>query len=91
MMPRTVQDVLDHGDELAARFEEYEPVPEDERDPDAFLALRRAVASRSEAERSVLDAVSQARRHGYSWRVIGSLLGTSGEAARQKYGSKQEV
>ncbi len=91
MMPRTIQHVLDHGDELAKRFEEYEPASDDERDPDAFLALRRAVASRSEAERSVMDAVNEARQHGYPWRVIGSLLGTSGEAARQRYGSKQEV
>jgi hypothetical protein len=29
--------------------------------------------------------------HGYSWALIGSLLGTSGEAARQRYGTKQEA
>jgi len=35
--------------------------------------------------------VSQARHEGYSWRSIGSLIGTSGEAARQRYGTKQEA
>jgi hypothetical protein len=89
VMPRSVQDILDHADELARRFEDYEPAAGDERDREVFLALGRAVASRSQAERSVKQAVGEAREHGYSWRTIGSLIGTSGEAARQRYGSKQ--
>lgn len=88
-MPRTVQDILDHSHELAKRFEEYEPKPGDERDPEAFSALRRAVQSRAKAERSILEAVDRARASGYSWRTIGSLVGTSGEAARQRYGSRR--
>jgi len=91
IMPRTVQDILDHGDELAERFEEYDPTPDDERDPEVLLALRRAVLGRSEAERSVQQAVNEARAHGYSWRSIGALLGTSGEAARQRYGTPHRV
>ncbi len=86
-MPRTVQEILDHSDELAKRFEDYEPTPGDERDPEAFVALRRAVESRAEAERSIVEAVARARTRGYSWRMIGSIIGTSGEAARQRYGS----
>lgn len=86
MMPRTLQDILDHGDELAKRFEDYEPTAEDERDPEVFAGLRRSVVARSEAERSIQQAVAEARSHGYSWRTIGSLIGTSGEAARQRYG-----
>ena len=88
-MPRTVQDILDHADELAERFEDYEPSPTDERDPLVFAELRRAVLSHSDAERSVKDAVKHAREHGYSWAFIGSLIGTSSEAARQRYGLKQ--
>jgi len=91
IMPRTVQDILEHGDELAKRFEDYKPSAGDERDPDVFAALRRAVVSRSDAERSIKQAVAEARNHGYSWRSIGSLMGTSGEAARQRYGNKQKV
>jgi len=90
-MPRTVQDILDHADELASRFEDYEPSAADERDPQVFAALRDAVLSRSDAERSIKSAVEDARAHGYSWALIGSLLGTSGEAARQRYGTKQEA
>lgn len=87
-MPRTVQDILDHSDELAKRFESYEPAANDERDPEAFAAVRRAVDSRAQAERSIIEAVARARASGYSWRTIGLLLGTSGEAARQRYGSR---
>jgi hypothetical protein len=90
-MPRTVQDILDHADELAKRFEDYEPSPTDERDPEVFGELRRAVLSRSDAERSIKDAVKHARERGYSSAFIGPLVGTSGEAARQRYGHKQDA
>ncbi len=90
-MPRTVQDILDHADELANRFENYDPNEHDERDPETFKALRDAVLSRSDAERSIKTAVDNARAHGYSWALIGSVLGTSGEAARQRYATKQRA
>jgi hypothetical protein len=90
-MPRTIKDILDHADELAKRFEDYEPSATDERDPAVFAELRRAVLSRSDAERSIRDAVKHARERGYSWAFIGSLVGTSGEAARQRYGHKQDA
>ncbi|HEY8720347.1 hypothetical protein [Pengzhenrongella sp.] len=90
-MPRTVKEILAHADELAQRFEDYEPSPKDERDPEVFAELRRAVLSRSDAERSINDAVRRARASGYSWAFIGSLLGTSGEAARQRYRNKQDA
>ena len=91
MMPRTVQEILDHADELAARFEAYEPASGDERDPAAYVALRDAVVSRSDAERDVVTAVGAARSQGFSWAAIGSLLGTTGEAARQRYGRKLDA
>ncbi len=86
-MPRSVDDILEHADELARRFEDYEPGPEDGRDPGVVSALRRAVAARADAERSVRDGVGHARQAGLSWALIGALLGTSGEAARQRYGA----
>ena len=90
-MPRTVQDILDHAEELAKRFEDYEPTPEGERDPEVYAELRSAVLLRSDAERSIRDAVHRAREHGYSWAFIGTVVGTSGEAARQRYGHKQDA
>lgn len=56
-MPRSVKDILDHADELAKRFEDYEPADSDERDPRGITALRSAVVSRSDAERAIKNAV----------------------------------
>lgn len=90
-MPRSVQAILEHADQLATRFEDYEPAVGDERDAFAFTALRDAVVSRADAERAIKDAVEQARNHGYSWAFIGKIIGTSGEASRQRYGPKQDA
>jgi hypothetical protein len=87
-MPRTVDEILQHADELAARFEDYEPDAADELDPGAVALLRAAIQERSDAERHVLDAVKAAREAGMSWSAIGLFVGTSGEAARQRYGNK---
>lgn len=86
-MPRSVEEIIAHADELAKKFEEYEPCPEDERDPELIHALRRAARSRSLAEAEVRAAVIAAREGGCSWTLIGGELGTSGEAVRQRYGS----
>lgn len=88
-MPRPIQEILDHADDLAKRFEDYEPQAEDERDPATLKQLRDAVLARSDAERSIRDSVTAARADGQSWAAIGSMLGTSGEAARQRYGHPQ--
>ncbi len=85
-MPRSVEQILAHADELAQRFEDYEPHPAQERDPVAIAALRQAAIERSTAETHVRDAVRQAREQNVPWTTIGTLLGTSGEAARQRYG-----
>lgn len=87
-MPRTVEEILAHADELAARFENYEPSEADELDLTAVNALRAAVAEQSAAERHVLEAVRTARQAGMSWNAIGTFVGTSGEAARQRYMAK---
>lgn len=87
-MPRSVEKILAHADELAARFENYEPNPTDELDPEAVGALRQAVAERSQAERHLLEAVGVAREKGLSWASVGVLVGTTGEAARQRYSGK---
>jgi hypothetical protein len=87
-VPRSVEDILKHADELAARFEEYDPDPGQELDPDAVRLLRDAVQERSQAERHIVEAIRNAREAGMSWSVIGAFVGTTGEAARQRYGDK---
>jgi hypothetical protein len=88
-MPRTIQEILDHADELAERFENYEPGDGDERPVEEYL-LERAALNRARSERQVIDAVIAARAAGASWQKIGSLLGTSAQAAQQRYGSMVE-
>lgn len=85
-MPRSLEEILAQADELADTFEAYEPDPADEGKASSPVALRLAAARRAEADRAILAAVVEAREHRVSWAVIGEQLGTSGEAARQRYG-----
>lgn len=86
-MPKSIRETLDHAESLADMFEAYEPRAEDERDARPYHALRRAVSQRAEAERAVLDAVAAMRAANWTWSSIGALLGTSGQAAQQRYGA----
>jgi hypothetical protein len=83
-MPRSIDEILEQADELAARFEAHEPG--EVVDAAALRAVRAAFLERAEAERHLADAVSVARAQGHSWAAIGAMVGTSGEAARQRYG-----
>jgi FAD/FMN-containing dehydrogenase len=85
-MPRSLQEILEHGDELDRRFNEHEPA--DVRDAAPLHAIRKAVIERAATERRVAEAVATARRAGVSWSAIGGMLGTSGEAARKRYGGQ---
>ena len=62
-MPRSIQDILDHADELAKRFENYEPGEGDQVPVEEYL-LRRAALTRARSEREVVDAVTAARSAG---------------------------
>ena len=57
---------------------------------DYVALLRAAIQERSDAERHVLEAIRAARVAGMPWSAIGLFVGTSGEAARQRYGHKVE-
>lgn len=85
-MPRSIQEILDHGDELASRFEEYDPKAGDERVVEEYL-LERATIDRARSERQIVEAVVAARGKGLSWQRIGDILGTSAQAAQQRYGA----
>jgi hypothetical protein len=84
-MPRSIQEILDHADELAKRFEDYEPSPGDEVDVAEYM-LRRAAVARARSERQIAEAVDAARRSGMSWKRIGAELGISAQGAQQRYG-----
>ena len=89
-MPRSIQDILDHADELAKRFEDFDPDHSEEIPVEEYL-LQRAVVARARSEQQLLDNVVAARAAGLSWQKIGALLGTSAQAAQQRYGTVVEA
>jgi len=77
---------IEAADQLAARFEHHQPNPDNLTDAAALQAVRQAFLDRAHTERRLADTVTSARQDGHSWASIGAMLGTSGEAARQKSG-----
>lgn len=75
------------ADKLAKRFEEQEPDTNRIRDAVSLRNVRKAFQRRATTERELLNAVYAARGDGQSWAAIGARLGTSREAARQRYGT----
>jgi hypothetical protein len=85
-MPRSTDEILAHADELAKRFEDFDPAGDKGVDARSLRDIRHAFLRRAAAEREISEAVAVARAEGHSWAAIGAMLGTSGEAARQRYG-----
>ena len=79
--------------EIAQRFEEFDYDtaqgfgPDDEVPPHLALVQAKAACAFYEmrAEAVMREAVDAARAKGLSWHKIGLSLGTTGEAARQRY------
>lgn len=88
-MPRSIQDILDHADQLAERFENLDPEQAVEVPVEEYL-LQRAVIARARSEQQLLEAVAKARSAGVPWQKIGAFLGTSAQAAQQRYGALVE-
>lgn len=87
-MRRSLTDLIAHADELADAFENYEPTDEDLTAPlPPLMAIKLAAFRRAAAEKELAEAVRAARAARLSWREVGEAIGTSGEAARQRYAS----
>lgn len=82
-MPRTVEEILAHANELADQFESDDYAGEQV--SPAEYELIAAARDRATAEARIASAVASARSSGISWAKVGRMIGTSGEAARQKY------
>ncbi len=61
-MPRSIQEILDHADELAKRFEDYEPKPGDERPLEEYLLERAAIARARGNNRSSMQSLQPGAR-----------------------------
>jgi hypothetical protein len=89
-VPRSVKEIIEQAEELAERFERFDPPASRRAVARSLAAVHRAAVARAHSEARLADAVSKARADGHSWASIGTLLGTSGEAARQRYGSTRD-
>lgn len=81
-MPRSYDEIVRLSESMARSLEsdDGEPTTSPEE-----ATLRAAALRRSLAETDLGNAVATARRGGVPWQRIGEAVGTSGEAARQKY------
>ena len=62
-MPRSIQEILDHADELAKRFEDFDPDNANEIPVEEYL-LQRAVVTRARSEQQLILAEDRrAARH----------------------------
>jgi hypothetical protein len=86
-MPRTTTEIISQAESLAKRFEDHEPSVANIKDAESLRRVRGAFLGRAASEQELVDAVLAARDDGQSWTAIGAMLGTSGEAARQRYGA----
>lgn len=88
-MPRTVEEMTAQVDELARRFEAGD-IPAGNRPMDArsLRDVREAFEDLVAAQKRLTGRISVARAEGQSWALIGMMVGTSGEAARQRYGKE---
>lgn len=85
-MRRSLTDLIAHADELADAFESYDPKSEDfDATLPPLMAVKLAAFRRAAAEKELAEAIHQAREAHLSWRELGEAIGTSGEAARQRY------
>ena len=87
MTRRSIEDIEARADALADAFENYDPQPGVQDAPlPPMMAVKLAAWRRDVAERELAAAVRSARERRLSWREVGEAIGTSGEAARQRYG-----
>src|SRR4051794_39565385 len=82
-MPRSYDEIVRLSEAMADQLENDATEPAISAEESA---LRGAVLRRSIAEGEVGQAVVAARTAGMSWAAVGLAVGTSGEAARQRYG-----
>lgn len=80
----TIQQILDNADELAERFEAFDPSLAEEV-PIHEYELRHAARATRRHHARVAGAVATAREAGTTWTRIGEILGIPGPEAKRCY------
>jgi hypothetical protein len=85
-MRRSLTDLIASADKLADAFDSHDPNPDDFDAPlPPLMAVKLAAFRRARAEKELAEAIHAARKAHLSWRELGEAIGTTGEAARQRY------
>lgn len=85
-MRRSLTDLIADADRLADAFENHDPTPGDfGMALPPLMAVKLADFRRAAAEKELTEAIATVREAHLSWRELGEAIGTSGEAARQRY------
>lgn len=87
-VPRTREQLQHAADEAERWLDSFDPAALSSPDADASALRRISAAVRAEAtsQAELADAVTAARKHGHTWSQIATMLGTSRQAAQERYG-----
>lgn len=91
-MPRTPEQLQQAADDAERWLDSLDPAAIAAPDADASRLRRIGEAVRAVANSQVqlADAVAEARRHGHTWPQIAAMLGTSRQAAQERFGKLVE-
>lgn len=87
-MPRTREQLQQAAEDAERWLNSLDPAALASADADASRLRRIGAAVRAAANSQVelADAVADARDHGHTWTQIAAMLGTSRQAAQERYG-----
>jgi hypothetical protein len=87
-MPRTREQLQQAADDAERWLDTLDPAAITAPDSDATYLrhIGAAVRATAASQAELADAVAAARDHGHTWAQIATMLGTSRQAAQERYG-----
>jgi len=85
-MPRTREELEQAATDAETWLNSLDPAATPAEDPTDLRRIGLALRDLADDQREVDEAVAAARGNGRSWGEIGLVLGTSRQAARERYG-----
>jgi len=87
-MPRTQAQLQQAADDAERWLESLDPaaIASPEADASRLRRISSAVKAAAASQAELVAAVAAAREHGHTWTQIATMLGTSRQAAQERYG-----
>lgn len=87
-MPRTREQIQEAADAAERWLASLDPtaIAAPDGDPRRLRRIGEAMRAVARGEAELADAVADARQHGDTWTQIAAMLGTSRQAARERFG-----